>query len=235
MGNAKYKIMLIDDEPIAIQVLESHLKQIDEFEIIGTYTNAMESVTDIYKLKPDLLFLDIEMPGIKGVDFLKSLNSPPPVIFTTAYRDYAVEAFDLDVLDYLLKPISFERLFKAINRFIKASETSILNTEKQEQTHIQLKSNKKMYQLKFDEILFVQGLDDYILVHTKNQKLSCYYRMKEMEEKLPANMFIRIHRSTIVNRNQISSFSAAGIEIAGQRFPIGKTYREQVLSILNKV
>ena len=183
----------------------------------------------------DLLFLDIEMPAISGFGLLKTLTHPPKVIITTAHRNYAAEAFDFHVVDYLLKPIALERFLKAINRFFESvSLTPARETTGSEDSHyLIVKADKRFHKVFFDQILFIESMDDFIRIHTQSSKLDVYDRLVGMESKLPAGQFLRVHRSYLVNRRMIDSFSTSEIFIRDFEIPIGKSYREEVVKILS--
>lgn len=231
----KYKSIIIDDEPIAIRVIQEHLEKFENIECIKGFTKAIDAIEILSKEKIDLLFLDINMPGISGIEFLKTLTNPPKVIFTTAYRNFAVDAFELDALDYLVKPISFERFLKAINKFLSQAEIiqTTENAEIQDKNYIILKSDKKNYKINFDDILFIESLDNYIKVHTKNLSIVCYERLSGIENELPNNNFIRIHRSYIINLTKIDVFTSAYVEIGDRKFTIGRNYKDDVLKRLS--
>ncbi|HAF29500.1 MAG TPA: DNA-binding response regulator [Bacteroidales bacterium] len=226
--NSKYKCIIIDDEPIAIKVIQEHLENFKNMECIHGFTKAIDAIEILSKKKVDLLFLDINMPGISGIEFLKSLSKPPKVIFTTAYRNFAVDAFELDAIDYLVKPISFERFLKAINKFLileKKPETERLEKE-QIKDYIILKSDKKNYKIPFKDILYIESLDNYIKVYTSDFSIICYESLSGIEKELPDSDFIRIHRSFIVNYSKVEVFTSAFVEIAGRRFTIGRNYKD---------
>lgn len=231
----KYKSVIIDDEPIAIRIIQEHLEKFENIECVQGFTKAIDAIEILNKQSIDLLFLDINMPGISGIAFLRSLTNPPKVIFTTAYRNFAVDAFELDALDYLVKPISFERFLKAINKFLSQAEIIQLpeRTEIQDKDYIILKSDKKNYKIKFDDILFVESLDNYIKVNTKDIAIVCYERLSGIEEELPNNNFIRIHRSYIINLSKIDVFTSAYVEIGDRKFTIGRNYKDEVLKRLS--
>ncbi|GAO31133.1 two-component system response regulator [Geofilum rubicundum JCM 15548] len=174
------------------------------------------------------------MPGISGLDFLRSLSNPPAVILTTAYRDFAVDAFDLNVLDYLLKPISFERFLKSINKFLKQSAAPPLpqNPDKAGNPHILLKADKKIHKMAVADIVFAESLDNYIIVTTTRQKLICYESLSHLEDRLPDRDFLRIHRSFLINVHKITAFTSAHLEINDRQFTIGRNYKEAVLKRL---
>ncbi|MEE4196633.1 MAG: response regulator transcription factor [Bacteroidales bacterium] len=224
-----FTCIVIDDEPIAIKVIREHLEKLNQIECIGGYTKPLEAIDTLNEQKVDLLFLDINMPGISGIEFLKSLAHPPKVIFTTAYRNFAADAFDLDVLDYLLKPISFERFLKSINKFLSAKqlpEQEIKETGHKD--YIIFKADKKNYKIQFSAILFIESLDNYIKIHTTDRSIVCYESLTKVEEQLPAKDFIRVHRSYIINLTKVDVFTSAYVEINNQRFTIGRNYREKV-------
>lgn len=175
------------------------------------------------------------MPGISGIEFLKSLTNPPKVIFTTAYRNFAVDAFELNALDYLVKPISFERFLKAINKFLSLAQANqdTGNVEIQEKDYIVLKADKKNYKIRFTDILFIESLDNYIKVHTRDLSIICYERLSAIEKELPISEFIRIHRSYIINLTKVDVFTSAYVEIGDRKFTIGRNYKNEVLKRLS--
>ncbi|HPD95045.1 MAG: response regulator transcription factor [Bacteroidales bacterium] len=230
--SAKYSCIIIDDEPIALRVINGYVDKIGNFEVLGCFSNALEALNILHSNKIDLIFLDIEMPGINGLEFLKSIPQPPKVIFTTAYRNYAAEAFDVDALDYLVKPIPFERFLKAVNKFYETVKQITTETPTSEQKHIVLKSDKKNYKVDVNDILYIESLDDYIKVHTKQNTLVCYLRLSGIETMLDSAQFIRIHRAYIVNVKQVKVFTHAFVEIDKKQIPIGRNYRDEVVKKL---
>lgn len=232
----EYKCVIVDDEPIAIEVLQNHLAQIENLRVTGTFTSPLAASQYLAKHPVDLLFLDIEMPAITGFGLLKTLSSLPKVIITTAHRNYAAEAFDFQVLDYLLKPISLERFMKAINRFYEAvsDKPAIENPDATHQEFLIVRANKRFHKVFIHEILFIESMDDFIRLHTHNSKLDVYDRLVGMEAKLPAQQFLRVHRSFLINRMKIDSFSSSEIFIKDFEIPIGITYRDEVATLLAK-
>ncbi len=227
--SATYNCIIIDDEPIAIRVIQDHLKSFGQMQCLGGFSNAMEAIAFLQKEPVDLIFLDINMPAISGIDLLKSLPYPPKAIFTTAYRNYAVDAFDLDAIDYLVKPISFERFLKAIQKFLAQLEKQHTSSEQgSEKEYIILKSDKKNYRIPLNELLYIEGLDNYIRVQTTNKSIICYEKLSGMEEKLPSARFMRIHRSCIANLDRVDVFTSAHVEIEGKKLSIGRSYKEEV-------
>jgi len=235
MSNSeKCKCIIIDDEPIAIKIIKEHLEQFDSIECVSSYTRALDAIEILNKEPIDLLFLDINMPEISGVEFLKTLKNPPKVIFTTAYRKFAVDAFELDAIDYLVKPISFERFLKSINKFLSTYQlkSEAKEAENLKKDYIILKSDKKNYKIKFSDLLFIESLDNYIKVHTNDYSIICYESLSGIEKDLPDNI-IRIHRSYVINLDKINVFTSSYIEIGDRRFTIGRNYKDEVLKCLN--
>ncbi|PLX15475.1 MAG: DNA-binding response regulator [Salinivirgaceae bacterium] len=229
-NSATYKCLVIDDEPMAIAVIKEHLEQFENIECTGEYTRAIDAIAHLNKEEVDLIFLDINMPNISGIEFLKSLVHPPEVIFTTAYRNFAVDAFELNALDYLMKPISLPRFLKAVNKFleIKKSYSSNESESIESKSYIILKSDKKNYKIQFDDILYIESLDNYIRVYTSEKSLIVYQQLSVIETELPSEKFLRIHRSTIINKEKITVFTSSQVEIGDKQFTIGRSYREEV-------
>ena len=231
---ASYKCIIIDDEPIAIRVIQDHLKTFDQMSCRGGFTKALEALQFLQKEQVDLIFLDINMPAISGIELLKSLPYPPKVIFTTAYRNYAADAFDLDAIDYLVKPISLERFLKAMQKFFsQVEQPNDLNDNSTEKEFLVLKSDKKNHRIPLNELLYIEGLDNYIRVQTTGKSIICYEKLSAMEEKLPSSRFMRIHRSCIANLDRVDVFTSAHVEIEGKRLSIGRSYKEEVSKRLN--
>lgn len=228
-NQSRYKCVIIDDEPIAIRVIQEHLGKFENFQCTGTYTKAIDAIVLLNKEPIDLLFLDINMPGISGIEFLKSLAHPPKVIFTTAYRNFAVDAFELNALDYIVKPISFERFLKSMNKFLAVQQPSdpTGHKENKDKDYIILKADKKNHKIKYVDILYVESLDNYIKFHTTEVSIICYESLANLEKKLP-NQFLRIHRSYIINVSKVDVFTSSYVEIDKRRFNIGRNYRDAV-------
>jgi DNA-binding LytR/AlgR family response regulator len=234
-----YKCLIIDDEPIAIRVIRKHLSVFSDFEIVAECSNALEAMPIISKEKIDLMFCDIQMPQITGVDFIRSLPHPPKVIFTTAYRDYAIDAFDLNVLDYLLKPISFERFTKAVNNFLELQNVQNVGQtqhifDEQKQEYIFLKADKKHYKISLSDIFYFESLGDYVSAFSVNKKIVTKERLSNLAENLPGNQFIQIHRSYIVSITKIESVGPGFVEINKKKLPIGRSYKPALDKLLLK-
>ncbi|ELR70178.1 Two-component system response regulator [Fulvivirga imtechensis AK7] len=232
----KIRCLIVDDEPLAIEIIESYVNRLDHLELVAKCSNALKAFEILQKEPVDLIFLDIQMPKLTGIDLIKTLKQPPKVILTTAYRDYALEGFELDVVDYLLKPISFERFLKAVSRVSNqhengaASDSSNINSE---DAYIYLKADKKMVKVHLKDILYIESLKDYVRVKTAEKDVITHQKISYLEEKLPEECFLRIHRSFIVSMKKIETYSASAIEVPGKELPIGRLYKDQVLEILN--
>ncbi|WP_066627645.1 LytR/AlgR family response regulator transcription factor [Labilibacter marinus] len=230
-GKVKYKCIIIDDEPLAIKVIQEHLENFaNQLECIGSYTKPMEAITTLNNGSVDILFLDINMPSIDGIEFLKALAVKPYVIFTTAYREFAVEAFELDALDYLVKPISTGRFLKTINKFLAMKQTQFQKPKE----FIHIKADKKNYKIATETILYIEGLDNYIKIKTTTNSLICYDSLSSIEKELPPQLFQRIHRSFIININKIDHYTSSYIMLDDRQFTIGRNYKEHVLNHLDK-
>lgn len=230
--------MIVDDEPLALDVLETYIARLDNLELVCRCNNAVEAYNCLQTEQIDLMFLDIQMPKLTGIDFLKSLPSPPKVVFTTAYRDYAVEGYELNALDYLLKPISFDRFLKAIAKVTppenKPAATSSTSEPDYKEAFIYLKADKKMVKVMLSDILYIESLKDYIRVKTETKEIISYQKISFLEEKLPSDKFLRIHRSFIIALDKVQAFSATAVDLGKTEIPIGRLYKNEVLQILGK-
>ncbi len=236
MMKDKIKCILVDDEPMAIDILKTHLSKIEKVKIIGTCNNATEAFNIIGNEQIDLIFLDINMPGISGISFAKSIHSSIKIIFTTAYREYAIDGFNLHAVDYLLKPISYERLLDALNNFSETyNHLSNSKIQKEElPPFIFIRVDRRMVKLIFGEILYIESLSDYLKIHLlKGGNLVIRETITNISEKLPSKQFFRIHRSFIININEIESFSNEEVIIRSNSLPISRSYKEQVHNYLN--
>jgi DNA-binding LytR/AlgR family response regulator len=238
MSQNKIKCLIVDDEPPAIEVIRKHISFVPSLELAATCLNAVDALAVMQKSHIDLLFLDIQMPQILGTDFIRTLKKPPKVIFTTAFRKFALEGFELDAVDYLLKPISFERFLKAVNKIM---DTPIKNTDGTEpietaresgNTFIYFRADRKSLKVSLNDILYIESLKDYIKVVTTNKTIVTKHSMSSLEEMLPKDLFFRIHRSYIVSLNKIESYSSELIEIAKQELPVSRMYRNELTKIL---
>jgi DNA-binding LytR/AlgR family response regulator len=232
----KIKCLLVDDEPLAIQLIQNHISQLEGFEVIGTCSNAVQAMEVLRTTAIDLLFLDLKMPKITGFSFLRALQHRPAVIITTAYREYAVEGYELDLVDYLLKPITFERFIRAIDRFLRIKfpvQQAAPLLENMEQV-IHIRSKGKMHRIRIDEIIYVESIKDYIIIHWGDKKITAKYKFGDFEKELTGKPFLRVHRSFMVNINRITAFTANDIEVGGTEIPIGASYKEYVIKRLTE-
>ncbi len=223
--------MAIDDEPLALEIIESHVKKIENLNLMGKYANAIEASEAIKREQPDLIFCDINMPEINGIDFVRSLEKYNIlVVFTTAYSEYAVDAFALDALDYMLKPISFDRFKKSVER---AEEYFDIKDQKEQpvsemgEGHMFVKADSKMVKINYEDILYIEAFADYVKIYTSEDKrIVTLQTMKNMEQTLPEHLFARVHRSYIVASKKVSSIGAHEIKVGSKLIPLGKNYKE---------
>ncbi len=225
----KYRCLIIDDEDLARELIETHLSQLDEFDIIASCASAIEASKVLQQQQVDLLFLDIEMPVLKGTDFYKNLIHKPKVIFTTAHRNYALDGFELDAVDYLLKPIVFSRFFNAIEKFLATQQSRNHSTDTQtsDKSHLFIRENRKQVKVIFDDILYIQSLKDYIEIHLKNKTHVVKYSISAFEKQLPTT-FKRIHRSYIVNISKVTAYTNHDVEIGNREIPISENYKQSI-------
>ena len=227
-----YKCLIIDDEELARELLETHVSQLDDFELVASCSSAIEASKMLQGETIDLLFLDIEMPVLKGTDFFKNLMHKPKVIFTTAYRDYALEGFELNAVDYILKPITFQRFFKAIEKFRalqqSTSTTPIVAPEPiAKDAFIYIRKDRKQVKVYFEAILYIESLKDYIKIHLDEENHMTKYSISSFEEKLD-DRFIRVHRSYIINKDKITAYTKNDIEIGQIEIPIGENFKKNI-------
>ncbi len=229
----KLRCVIVDDEPLSVEVMEGYLKKIPGISIVATFNDAMSAMSVLGEEEIDLLFLDIEMPRLSGIDFLRTLANPPMVIITSANRNYAIEGFDLNVVDYLLKPITLERLVRGVNKAIeKKSKKHTALVLADTDDCIFLKENKRMVRLNIQSILYLESIKDYVKVVTATRTVVTKQNLSYFEQILNPNLFIRVHRSFIVAVNNIEAFSSSSIEIGGQEIPFGRLYKDEALKRL---
>jgi len=235
-NDKKIICLAVDDEPPALQVIEKYISSVPVLELKASVNNAVDALSIIQHNKIDLIFLDIQMPQLLGTDFIRSLINPPKVIFTTAFRKYAVDGFELDAVDYLLKPISFERFLKAVNKVMRLNITAnendlsfkIPQAATSADAFMFLRADRKNIKVNFEEILFIESLKDYIKVVTKDKMIITKQAISSIEENLPKDLFIRTHRSFIVSVKKIESFTPELIQINKYEIPISRSYRHEV-------
>jgi DNA-binding LytR/AlgR family response regulator len=231
------KCIIVDDEPLAIEIVESYVQKVEQLQLVSTFRNAVSAFTFLQQHSVDLIFLDIQMPKLSGIDFLKTLKHPPKVIFTTAFREYALEGFELEIVDYLLKPIPFDRFLKAVAKVLHQPSPVPGNPVKQEvisDNYVYFKVDKKMIKTKMADVLYIESIKDYVKVITSGKEIVTQQKISYLEESLPRAQFLRIHRSFIVNLEKIDAYSATDVEIGKHNIPIGRNYKNDVMKILAK-
>lgn len=233
----KYNCIIVDDEPLAIKLIKRHLEHFPDFNIIAECENAIEASSIMLNNDIDLIFLDIQMPEINGIEFLRSLIKKPKVIITSAYKEYAIDGFELDVLDFLLKPITLDRFFKAINKFTESIKknknlNSIAPNREKNINDIYIKDTNKTYRVNPDDIIYIEGMREYIKVYTASENIVTKCSLTNFMEKLPENIFIRTHKSFIVNSKKVSAFTVSNVEINNKKIPIGRSYKINTINFL---
>jgi DNA-binding LytR/AlgR family response regulator len=229
MNEKKIKCLIVDDEPPALLLMEKYITAVPLLHLAGKCGNAVDAMSMLQQQAIDLIFLDIQMPEILGTDFIRTLVSPPRVVFTTAFRKFAVEGFELDAVDYLLKPISFERFLKAVNKVMKLN---LPLGQALEPAFLYLRSDRKNIRIRLDEILFIESLKDYVKIVTKDRSIISKQSISAIEETLPKEAFLRIHRSVIVSLSKVDSFTAGLIQIGKYELPVSRSYRHEVEKVL---
>lgn len=232
----KTRCLIVDDEPLARELIRGHIQKMENFEVVDECDNAMKAMDILRNHHVDLMFLDIKMPQMTGIDFLKTLKRPPKVIITTAFSQYALEGFELDVLDYLMKPVTFERFFKAVNKYFQSGLTESVALEGENSmdsnAFIYVKENKKVIKIYLKEIIFIEGLNEYIRIHTDNRRVVVKSSLQHIENRLPRELFLRIHKSYIISITRIRAFNATTVELDNTKLRIGRNYKNQVFSAL---
>jgi DNA-binding LytR/AlgR family response regulator len=230
------KCIIVEDELLAQQVIQSHLQKVDGFELVGVCSNALEAKELLNAREVDLIFLDIQLPGMTGLNFLRSLQYPPLVVLITAYAEYALESYEFNVIDYLLKPVSFERFSKMISKIVEGRlfTQAVKETNASSRDHIFIKSNSKFFKVNFSEIIFIESMKDYLKIHTPDYKLITHQTMNDMEKILFPKQFIRVHKSYIVAVAHIRSIYGNSIEVEKATIPIGSSYKENVMNLIGR-
>lgn len=223
------KCIITDDEPIARKGLRSYIEKISFLTIIGECEDAIELNNMLKVTQPDLLFIDIEMPHISGLELLSSLKTPPKVIVVSAYEQYALKGYELDVVDYLLKPVTFDRFVKAVN---KVHDMMVQETSRQTDEFIFVKSDKQLKKIFLKDILFIESMENYVIIYTEGSKEVVYTTLKQILQSLPSPLFLQVHRSYIANTKQIKAIDGNLLSVGGHNIPISRNLREKVLHIL---
>ena len=229
-----YKCLVIEDEPLAQQVLKKYIADHPMLQLVAVSNDALEAQQVLSSEKIAILFLDINLPKLSGINFLRSLPDPPAVIFTTAYPEYAVEGFDLNAIDFLMKPFSFERFLKAVHKAIDKLKQPGVQASPEASRYILLKADKKVFRLNSDEILYCEAVDDYVRVITQEEQYLAHYTLKKLMEELPAGLFIRVHKSYIIAKDKIRFFEGNYVKVGNKDIPIGASYRDEIYARLKE-
>jgi DNA-binding LytR/AlgR family response regulator len=242
-------VLIVDDEPLALDVLETYISQMPELNLVKRCSNALEANEALKQHSIQLMFLDIQMPQLTGIDFVKTLTNPPMIVFTTAYPNYAIQGFDLNALDYLLKPISLERFMKAVNKAVEHAEmndrehsshsvTPAASPSNEDLDFFFVKADKKLVKVNFDDIIYIEGLKDYVIIRLQGTRVITLQTMKSLEDRLPQSRFMRVHRSFIVSMDKIVAIEGNMIEVMEKEkpkmLPIGKNYRDELLEVIER-
>ncbi|MEL6867315.1 MAG: LytTR family DNA-binding domain-containing protein [Bacteroidota bacterium] len=230
------KCIIVDDEPLAREGVELNIEEVSFLELVGQFGNAISANDFLANNEVDLMFLDVQMPGLTGIEFIRSLNNPPLIILTTAYSEYALEGFELEVVDYLVKPIRLSRFIKAVNRakeiydLHQQSSKSKMTVESISNDYIYIKSERRYIRVFFKDIKYIKGLKDYVMIYTNKDKVMTAMNIKTINSQLPDAIFVRISKSYIINIHFIDSVDQDFIQLSGEEIPLGKTYRENFLN-----
>jgi DNA-binding LytR/AlgR family response regulator len=234
----KYNCIIIEDEPLAAEILQEYIADIPFLNLKNTYKDALRALEDMRSNEIDLIFLDINLPKLKGFDFIQTLKNPPHIIITTAYHEYALQGYELNIVDYLLKPIEFSRFLKAVNKLkmlnsLKSYSSSVFIP--QGSSYMFVNTSKKKVKLHFEDILYIESLKEYIKIYTSDKIIVTKYQLGQIEEHLPKGDFLRIHRSFIVSKEKIEAFTSNEIEVGNKQLPIGRSYKELVNNLLQGI
>jgi DNA-binding LytR/AlgR family response regulator len=236
--NEKYNVIVVDDEYLAQKLLQDYVSKVDSLQLLATCSNAFEAMEALKSNKVDIMLLDIQMPDLTGLELVKSLEKKPAIIFTTAYSEYAVDAFNLGVSDYLLKPFDFPRFIQAINKAIGHVPPKPKNTPapavdiSKSNDFITVKADYKLYKINYDDLLFIEGQHEYVTFHTKERRITALFALKDLEEILPKDRFVRVHKSYIVSFKQIQELDKSDVTVMGNKIPVGASYRDELLARL---
>jgi DNA-binding LytR/AlgR family response regulator len=235
----KYNVIIVDDEYLAQKLLQDYVSKVEPLQLVATCSNAIEAMNVLKNHQVDIMFLDIQMPDLTGLDLAKSLEHKPAIIFTTAYSEYAVDAFNLSVVDYLLKPFDFPRFIQAINKVIGTEQQKMMGLQKpavdtisESNDFITVKADYKLYKINYDDLLFIEGQHEYVTFHTTQRRITALFALKDLEEILPKDKFVRVHKSYIVSFKHIQDLDKSDVTVAGNKVPVGASYRDELLSRL---
>ena len=237
--NDKYNVIIVDDEFLAQKLLQDYVSKVESLQLVATCSNAFEAMEALKNHRVDIMLLDIQMPDLTGLELVKSLDKKPAVIFTTAYSEYAVDAFSLAVADYLLKPFDFPRFIQAINKAIgnvkpvlEPTSQPASDTISRSNDFITVKADYKLYKINYDDLLYIEGQHEYVTFHTTQRRITALFALKELEELLPKDRFVRVHKSYIVSFKHIQDLDKSDVTVAGNKIPVGASYRDELLARL---
>ncbi len=234
----KYNVVIVDDEFLAQKLLQDYVSKVDSLQIVAVCSNAFEAMNALKNNQVDIMFLDIQMPDLTGLELVKSLEHKPSIIFTTAYSEYAVDAFNLSVVDYLLKPFDFPRFFQAVSKAVGGVQPVVSTEDKPRDTisrsndFITVKADYKLYKINYDDLLFIEGQHEYVTFHTTQRRITALFALKDLEEILPKDKFVRVHKSYIVSFKHIQDLDKSDVTVAGNKVPVGASYRDELLARL---
>lgn len=229
----KYNVLIVDDEFLARKLLSEYVSKVDYLQLIDTCSDATKAMEVLHKEQIDILLLDIQMPDISGMEMLKLIDKKPSVILTTAYSEYAVDAFSLGVIDYLLKPFDYARFLQAINKAVNINtSTTVANTD-MSNDYLMVKADYKLYKVNYDDLLFIEGQHEYVTFHTKVKRITALYSLKNLEDTLPKDRFVRVHKSFIVSIKNIEDIDKTNVSVAGSKIPVGASYRDALIERLS--
>lgn len=229
----KYNVLIVDDEFLARKLLSEYVSKVDYLNLVDTCPDATKAMEVLEKEKIDILLLDIQMPDISGMEMLKLINHKPAVIFTTAYSEYAVDAFALGVVDYLLKPFDYVRFMQAINKAVSYNISETQSSQGQVCDYILVKADYKLYKVNFDDLLYIEGQHEYVTFHTTTKRITALYSLRNLEETLPKDKFVRTHKSFIVSIKNIEDIDKLNVTVAGNKIPVGASYRDSLIERLS--
>lgn len=231
-----YNCIIIEDEPLAAEILQDYIADVPFLTLKQTYPDAMRALDGLRAGNVDLIFLDINLPKLKGLDFIQTLKEPPHIIITTAYHEFALQGYELNIVDYLLKPIEFSRFLKAVNKLQMLTSDKTLAAQvfaPQGRDHLFVNTNKKKVKIYFKDILYIESLKEYVRIFTPDKAVTTKFQLGQIEELLPKNSFLRIHRSFIVSQGRIDAYNSTEVEVGGKQLPIGRSYKELVCGFLD--
>lgn len=240
MTSEKYQVVIVDDEYLARKLLQDYVSKVDSLQLVATCSSGVEAMNVLKENKVDIVLLDIQMPDLTGLEMVRMMDPKPAVVFTTAYSEYAVDAFGLGVVDYLLKPFDFPRFFQAINKIISPQPQRLEKDEvhveqdevKDANDYIVVKADYKLYKINYDDLLYIEGQHEYVTFHTTERRITALFALRNLEEILPEDRFVRVHKSFIVSFKHIQDLDRLNITVAGNKIPVGPSYRDELLKRL---